>query len=135
MHPADLKTRAEATSARINEAYKTLANPLYRAQYLLSLQGVDVATDETLKVEDPELLMMVLEAREAIEEAGEEEELEAVRKPNEERIRLSEEVLGEAFSKDDIQTAKTEAVKLRYWINIKDSVDNWERGKPVVLEH
>lgn len=56
----------------INEAYKTLQDPLKRAQYLLSLRGIDVAEDERLKVEDPELLMEVLEVRENIEAAQEE---------------------------------------------------------------
>lgn len=135
LHPAELKSRAEATSARINEAYKTLLNPLHRAQYLLSLQGVDVATDETLKVEDPELLMTVLEAREAIEEAAEEHDLDELRAENEARIGASEEVLESAFAGHDIELAKREAVKLRYWVNIRDSLDAWERGKPVVLQH
>ncbi|KAF6841354.1 Fe-S protein assembly co-chaperone HscB [Colletotrichum plurivorum] len=135
MHPAELKTRAEATSARINEAYKTLSNPLLRAQYLLQLQGVDVANDETLKVEDPELLMVVLEAREEIEEATEETELEGQREANDARIRESEEVLEEAFRHDDLATAKREAVKLRYWVNIQESLHNWESGKPIVLQH
>merc|ERR1711939_855114 len=98
-HPQHLKTRAEATSARINEAYKTLQNPLLRAQYLLSLRGIDVAEDETAKVDDPELLMEVLDAREEIENAEE------------------------------------EGVRLRYWVNIRESLDAWERGKPVVLVH
>ncbi|KAL2757516.1 hypothetical protein ACRALDRAFT_2039929 [Sodiomyces alcalophilus JCM 7366] len=135
LHPADLKARAEATSARINEAYKTLSNPLLRAQYLLSLRGVDVSNDETLRVEDPNLLMMVLEARETIEEAQDEAELEQPRAENDERIRASEAVLEDAFARDDIDAAKREAVKLRYWVNIKDSLDAWEKGKPVVLEH
>ncbi|WYZ34921.1 hypothetical protein EsH8_I_001197 [Colletotrichum jinshuiense] len=135
MHPAELKTRAEATSARINEAYKTLSNPLLRAQYLLSLRGVDVANDETLKVEDPELLMIVLEAREEIEEATQESELEGQRAANDERIRGSEQVLEQAFRQDDIETAKREAVNLRYWVNIHESLNNWEPGKPIVLQH
>ncbi|KAF9880005.1 Fe-S protein assembly co-chaperone HscB [Colletotrichum karsti] len=135
MHPAELKNRAEATSARINEAYKTLSNPLLRAQYLLQLRGVDVANDETLKVEDPELLMVVLEAREEIEEATDESELEGQRTANDGRIRESEEVLEEAFRHDDIETAKREAVKLRYWVNIQESLNNWESGKPIVLQH
>jgi molecular chaperone HscB len=90
------RPQAEATSAAINEAYKTLANPLLRAQYLLSLQGVDVATDETLKVEEPDLLMLVLEAHEVIEEAACAEDLEDLAGENEERIARSESVLEEA---------------------------------------
>jgi molecular chaperone HscB len=34
-----------------------------------------------------------------------------------------------------VEAAKREAVRLRYWVNIKESLDNWERGKPIVLEH
>lgn len=135
MHPQSDKKRAEALSARINEAYKTLQNPLLRAQYLLSLRGIEVAEDETAKVDDPELLMEVLEAREMIEEAEKEEELVGLKEENDERIRRSEEVLEQAFKEDDVNRATEEAVKLRYWINIKESIDGWERGKPVVLQH
>jgi molecular chaperone HscB len=134
-HPASLKTRAEATSARINEAYKTLQNPLLRTQYLLSLRGINVAEDETAKVEDPDLLMEVLDAREEIEEAQEEHELDAMKKINNGRIEASEKILDEAFRKDDMDLAKAEAVKLRYWVNIKESLDAWERGNSVVLVH
>ncbi|KAF4123359.1 molecular chaperone HscB [Geosmithia morbida] len=135
LQPASSKPAAEASSALINEAYRTLADPLLRAQYLLSLRGVDVANDETLKIEEPDLLMTVLEAREEIEEAESEEELERPRSENDERIRQSEEVLDEAFAADDIDAAKREAVRLRYWVNIKQSLDNWEKGVPIVLQH
>lgn len=136
MHPqGPLKTRAEATSALINEAYKTLANPLLRAQYLLSLRGVDVATDETMQVDDPSLLMVVLEAHEEISDATAEEDLQELRAVNDKRIRESEDVLEKAFHEDDVMAAKKEAVRLRYWVNIKQSLDNWEEGKPVVLQH
>jgi molecular chaperone HscB len=134
-HPAALKTHAEATSARINEAYKSLQNPLLRAQYLLSLRGIDVAEDETAKVEDPELLMEVLDTREEIENAREEGELEELKRVNNERIEESEKTLDTAFREDNMEIAKGEAVRMRYWINIKESLDNWEKGKPVVLIH
>ena len=106
-----------------------------RAQYLLSLRGVDVAEDETLKVEEPDLLMLVLEAREEIEDAAAESDLDEPRRINDERIAESEIKLDQAFAQDDVESAKREAVRMRYWVNIKDSLDNWEKGKPVVLEH
>jgi molecular chaperone HscB len=134
-HPQSLKARAEATSARINEAYKTLQNPLLRAQYLLQLRGIDVADDEMAKTEDPELLMEVLDAREEIEMASEEEELDEMKQVNNERIEASEKVLDGAFAGDDMDAAKKESVRLRYWVNIKESLDGWERGKPIVLGH
>jgi molecular chaperone HscB len=135
LHPSANKQRAQALSARINEAYKTLQSPLLRAQYLLSLKGIEVADDETAKVEDPELLMEVLETREMIEEAETEEELTDMKSTNDARIEKSVKILEDTFAKDDIESAKSEAVKLRYWVNIKDSLDGWERGKPVVLQH
>ncbi|KAI0815907.1 Co-chaperone Hsc20 [Xylaria sp. FL0064] len=146
LHPHHMKARAQATSARINEAYKTLSHPLSRAQYVLSLQGMDVAGDETAKVEDPELLMLVLETRECIEEAAEEGDLVELREENEERIEASVKRLGELFAvagqrgegkegEEALREARDETVRLRYWVNVRESIDNWEKGKPVVLEH
>ena len=135
-HPGGAdKRRAEGLSSRINEAYKTLQDPLRRAQYLLSLRGIEVAEDETAKVEDPELLGEVLETREAIEEAETEADLEPLNDTNEVRIGKSLVVLEHAFAREDLDTAKAEAVRLRYWFNIKESLHNWEKGKPVVLVH
>ncbi|KAJ4992024.1 Fe-S protein assembly co-chaperone HscB [Stagonosporopsis vannaccii] len=135
LHPQEHKKRAEATSARINEAYKTLQSPLLRAQYLLSQRGIETADDETAKVDDPELLMEVLEAREQIEDAESEEDLVGMKDENEIRIQESIKALEGAFAADDVEMAKSETVKLRYWMNISESIANWEKGKPIVLEH
>jgi molecular chaperone HscB len=86
-------------------------------------------------VADPELLMEVLEAREDIEAADTEEELQELKRVNNARIAASETVLEKAFNMDDLAMAKEEAIKLRYWVNIKESLDAWEKGKPVVLVH
>ena len=135
MHQGADKARAEGLSSLLNEAYKTLQNPLLRAQYLLSLRGIEVAEDETAKVEDPELLMEVLEVREAIEEAQSEEELVPLQEANGKKIEYSVGELDRAFAEDNLERAKSEAVRLRYWVNIKESLDAWEKGKPVVLVH
>lgn len=79
--------------------------------------------------------MAVMEAREAIEGAEGEEELGPVREENEGRIEESVRRLEEAFARDDLVLARGEAVRLRYWVNIRDSLDAWERGKPIVLMH
>ncbi|KAK8045513.1 hypothetical protein PG993_005537 [Apiospora rasikravindrae] len=131
MHPQTSKNRAEAASARINEAFKTLTNPLLRAQYLLELagRGDNPGTDESAKVEDPELLMEVLEAREMIEEAESEAALEPLREENAARERGSERVLGELFARGDLEGAAHEAVRLRYWVNIREGIDAWEKGE------
>lgn len=129
------KRRAEALSARINEAYRTLREPLTRAQYLLERRGEDVAGDEGARVADPGLLMEVMEAREEVEEAQTEEEVGSLREVNEERVEGSIRKLEEAFARDDVPRAKEECVRLRYWVNIRESLDAWEKGEPVVLAH
>jgi len=114
---------------------------LLRAQYILSLKGIDVAGDETAKLdganaaEDKELLMQVMEDREEIEESMEEKELRFVRERNVRRLGESVKVLETAFDKGNWELAKREAVRLRYWVNIKEAIDNWEKGKPVLLAH
>jgi len=56
------------SSARVNEAYRALKNPIERAEYLLSLHGVDthVETDTALSID---FLEAQLERREAVGEA------------------------------------------------------------------
>jgi molecular chaperone HscB len=56
------------SSARVNEAYRALKDPVDRAQYLLSLHGID-ALGETDTALRPEFLQQQLERRERIAEA------------------------------------------------------------------
>ncbi|KAF2211566.1 hypothetical protein CERZMDRAFT_98448 [Cercospora zeae-maydis SCOH1-5] len=131
--PADRKAHAEALSARINEAYKTLQDPLRRAQYLLAQQGIDVE-DESAKLDaagggDAELLMEVMEAREAVEEVESEEDLSSIREENNARVADSVRILEDAFAKADFGVAAKEAVRLRYWMNIEESIHGWEKGR------
>lgn len=125
--PQDKKRHAEALSMRINEAYITLQDPLRRAQYLLAQQGIDVE-DESAKLAENALLMEVMEAREAVEEVEDEQELVGLREENNERIGESVKVLEGAFIKGDLDTAAQEAIKLRYWMNIEESIHGWEKG-------
>lgn len=88
-----------------------------------------------MRLDDEALLMEVLGAREEIEEADTEEGLVPLRTVNDVRIGESLRRLERAFAEDDLKMAKAETVKLRYWVNIKESLDAWEKGKPVVLVH
>jgi len=72
--------------------------------------------------------MTVLEAREALDEAQTEGEVEEIRRVNEERIKESEARLGEAFERGDVEGAREEAVRLRYWVSIREGVDQWEHS-------
>lgn len=133
------RRRAEALSSHINSAYKTLSSPLLRAQYILAERhGVDLAGDEAARATgpaDPALLMEVLQARETIEEAGSESDLEALAAENDARVGEAVGALGRALERGDVAGAVREAVRLKYWENIRESIRNWEGGKPVVLQH
>lgn len=131
------RRQAEAASSHINAAYKTLSHPLLRAQYILAEKyGVDLAGDEAGShtagaggaAADPALLVEVLEAREAIDEAESEADLEGPMAENEERIARCVEGLRQAFAQGNIQGAIEEAVRLRYWESIKEGIRGWEKG-------
>ncbi|KFY74472.1 hypothetical protein V499_05502, partial [Pseudogymnoascus sp. VKM F-103] len=102
VHSGASKARAEAMSAVINDAYTTLKDPLRRAEYILSLHGIDTKKEGEKMggglglgveggigggggMEDMEFLDEVMEVREAVEGAEEGEMGELVRE-NGERV-------------------------------------------------
>ncbi|KKY32170.1 hypothetical protein UCDDA912_g07875 [Diaporthe ampelina] len=138
---AKRRRQAEAMSSHINAAYKTLSHPLLRAQYILAERyGIDLAGDEAgshsgsgsggggAAAADPALLVEVLEAREAIDEAESEADLEGPMAENEVRIGQCLEGLRRAFAEGDVEGAVGEAIRLRYWESIKEGIRAWEKG-------
>ena len=65
-------------TTRVNEAYRTLRDPVQRAKHLLELQGVDVAF-ETNTAMPADFLMQQMELREALEEAKDARALDQLR--------------------------------------------------------
>jgi molecular chaperone HscB len=65
--PAE-RERAEESTAVLNDAYRTLREPVARAEYLLKLKGFDIG-EQTTKDVPPELLEEVFELNMALEEA------------------------------------------------------------------
>jgi len=77
-HAGDAERRASLQwTTRVNEAYRTLKNPVQRASHLLSLHGVDVAF-ETNTAMPAQFLMQQMELREALEGAIESRDLPAL---------------------------------------------------------
>ncbi|EAW15140.1 J-type chaperone JAC1 [Aspergillus clavatus NRRL 1] len=133
--PGPAKQRAEALSARINEAYRTLADPLQRAQYLLrEMHGIDVTAEDGASEHalDPVTLMEVMEVQETIEEVGAGPEAEAtiaaLKKENDARVAGCVKRLGEAFERGDIEAARRECVRLRFWYSVGEGLREWEPG-------
>ncbi len=123
-------------SALINRAYETLLNPLPRAHYLLErYKAPEVSESDSL--EDPELLMEVMELRERLEEAESEAEAAEVRADNARLLDAAVDTLAQAFaaSPPDLASAREAAVQLRYWTNIEKAAREWSPGKRVELQH
>lgn len=84
-----------------------------------------------MEVGDPGLLVAVIEAREAIEGAESREEIRECWGRNERRISECVRALEGAFGGGDLEAARLAAVRMRYWVNIRDNLDveNWEGGR------
>ncbi len=123
-------------SALINRAYETLLNPLPRAHYLLERYNAPEVS-ESDSLEDPELLMEVMELRERLEEAESEEEAAEVRADNMKLLQATVDRLAQAFDSKppNLEEAREAAVQLRYWTNIEKAAREWVPGKRVELQH
>ncbi|KAF9102320.1 hypothetical protein BGX29_004733 [Mortierella sp. GBA35] len=124
---------AQQQSSLANKAYSTLKEPLSRANYMLELLGAPI--HETQSLNEPELLMEVMEARELLEDAQTEDEVQELKSVNDARIKDTVEGLSKAFKTQDLEQAKTLAIELQYWIRIQNVIRDWAAGKPVVADH
>lgn len=61
------QAQAIALASTINQAYQTLKNPLSRAEYMLSLQGIDIANEQQT-LHDTAFLMEQLILREELDD-------------------------------------------------------------------
>lgn len=99
-HAGDAERRASLQwTTRVNEAYRTLKDPVQRAKHLLDLQGVDVAFETNTSMPG-EFLMQQMELREALEAAVEKKDaarLEGLRKDLVRARRVLETQIGEAI--------------------------------------
>ena len=112
--PAKERAFAERQAVALNEAYETLKDPLRRAAYLLSLNGIDAAVSKDETVRDPELLMEAMEAREALMEATSIERVEKLQaKAGADAIAILSE-LSKAFASDDLTGANRLTTRLKY---------------------
>ncbi|KAI0778195.1 Co-chaperone Hsc20 [Trametes elegans] len=101
--PPEQQAMAAAMSSRINEALHRLSNPLRRVEYILAREGF--GGEETDKLDDMELLMEVMEAREGLANAQSPEEVAEIREEN-----------------DALRTA---AIKLKYLQGIESAAAAW----------
>ncbi|KAJ4788491.1 hypothetical protein LUZ62_039737 [Rhynchospora pubera] len=104
---------AAEQSARVIDAYRTLKNPLSRALYLLKLEQIHV--DEEKTVSDPDLLMEMLEMREAVEEAKDTQSLKEIQSKVKKKLDSWSNSFKEAFNKQDFDSAVNCTQRMKYY--------------------
>jgi molecular chaperone HscB len=106
-------------SAAINEAYAILKEPIKRVQELLKITGHTQPNIEQQTLDDPELLMEVIELREELLEAQSLEQINGLRDRLETSFNQNLASMSEAFKTNDYQEAAKLLNRLRYLNKIR----------------
>tara|TARA_R110002110_G_scaffold114200_3_gene283186 strand:+ start:3345 stop:3974 length:630 start_codon:yes stop_codon:yes gene_type:complete len=121
LHPDRFATRSgrekalsQSQAVAVNEAYETLCDPLRRAAYLLSLKGRKADVDRDSTINDPELLMESMEAREALAEAQTVDEVVGLSRETNAKVRSCEQDLAAAFAAGNLDQAGELTTRLKY---------------------
>jgi len=123
-HAGDAERRASLQwTTRVNEAYRTLKDPVQRARHILELHGVDVAF-ETNTAMPPEFLMQQMELRETLEDARDAAALDDLRGNLTREKQSLEKAIAEAIdAKKDYRGAAGLVRKLQFLNRLDEEID------------
>ena len=114
-------------TTRVNEAYRTLKNPVQRAKHLLELQGLDVAFETNTQM-PADFLLQQMEMRENLEGAvGKKDSsfLDALKQRLAGQAKRLEALLGETIdAKKDYAGAAEQVRKLMFLQKIEEEIDS-----------
>lgn len=111
--PPDERAKASTEAAGLNDAYRTLKDPLSRAVYLAGLNGVELPSDGKT-IDDADLLMEAMEAREALQEAATSEAVDALAAQVRQDMQQSLQGLSTLFLRHDKAAIRKALLRLRY---------------------
>jgi molecular chaperone HscB len=123
-HAGDAERRASLQwTTRVNEAYRTLKDPVQRAKHLLELNGVDVAF-ETNTAMPADFLAQQMALRESLEDAKDASALDALRRNLVKDKQLLEKAIAEAIdAKRDYAGAAGLVRKLQFLDKLDSEID------------
>lgn len=111
--PSDERARASSEAAALNDAYRTLKDPLGRAVYLAALRGVELPGDGKT-IDDPDLLMEAMEAREALQEAATPDAVDTLAAQAKKHAQQALEGLADLFLREDKPAIRKTLLRVRY---------------------
>lgn len=113
---------ANQAATLVNMGYTVLKRPLSRANYILAQKGVVPSEGFEGTIQDPELLMEVMEAREQVEESNDPATLQQLLYSNKERQQRLVKALSKAFKEDDIKEASSLTHQLTYLVRLEKEI-------------
>lgn len=105
-------------SAALNKAYTVLKDPLKRGELLLQIQGFSLSNEKGMNLDDPGLLIEMMEMRETLEEAESVIALTQVSNQTHHMFQEGLEKLKMYFVKKEYSPALKELQRLKYVSNI-----------------
>jgi molecular chaperone HscB len=131
VHPDRFRTKSaierrlalEQTTA-VNEAFQRLRDPRRRAEYMLSLEGIEIGSEEH-RTQDPALLMEMMELTERIDTVDDPSALETERaKLRSERDQILS-ALEQYFDQGSGETARAarQLERLRYLVRLEERIE------------
>ncbi len=111
-------------AVRVNEAYRRLKDPLARASYLCELRGAPIDAERNTAM-PPAFLTQQMQWREALDEAGELADVQAL----DERVAVQEQQLEQHLQTllDDRGDAQAAAARVRAWMFVRRFREDIER--------
>lgn len=98
----------------VTRAYDVIKRPHSRALHLLELAN-NMSTDDNSSGLSNELLMKIMDVREAVDDANSDEEVKLLLVENNARMKEAYQCLSDAFAKREYDVAKRITEELRYW--------------------
>ena len=137
---SDQKTRVQSAlrTAQLTEAYRTLRDPVKRAEYLVSLEGIKLSDERDSYKVDPAFLADILELRESLADARMEGDEARVKALGEDVRGRSRQAMGEidaAFRRYDegdksvVRAIADALVAQRYYRRFLDELEAHEEAR------
>ncbi|XP_013189578.2 iron-sulfur cluster co-chaperone protein HscB [Amyelois transitella] len=120
---------SEEYSSLVNEAYKTLLEPMARGIYMLKLKGKSIP--ETTEV-DNAFLMEIMEKNEEVENAETEEEIMKLNQENKAVINDLQKKVSAAFFEGDLEKVVKLLSEMKYYTSIDSQIQGMIRNKGII---
>ena len=122
VHPDVAQNTNGVTSAQISQAYKTLLQPISRAEHILSLNDSSPLVEDNNEV-DNDLLIEVMDVSEQIQESNDISEIRDLESRYNNRISSDLSAMAKNLEAGDFGTAKKTLTRINYYTKLIKSLD------------